>query len=188
MTLTPCPSLKGVPYRAAIVPGLQPRVSPSTVQVETAKGCGACDLPSTAKTSIRGTHAGTPYVRVTMWVQRSTPDSPLAPLTSQEAWLGSLGTTAAPCSTGSDHILEGGATGPGVWVSLVMSHAGFAGRYAGHMWGHWCPRDLQGACFGSCGCPAAVAMTIDALHVNHTSEGTQTDTDHPCIRWGETPA
>ena len=31
LTLTPCPSLKGVPYRGAVVPGLQPRVSPSTV-------------------------------------------------------------------------------------------------------------------------------------------------------------
>ena len=74
--------------------------------------------PSTVTPSIKVPSLGTPCVRVTMWVQRSTPDSPLAPLTSPEAWLGSLGTTAAPCSTGSDHISEGGATGPGVWESL----------------------------------------------------------------------
>ena len=46
------------------------------------------------------------------------------------------------------------------------------------------PRDLQGACFGSWGCPAAVAITINAVH--HISEGTQTVTDHPSIRKRDT--
>ena len=47
------------------------------------------------------------------------------------------------------------------------------------MWGHWCPRDLQGACFGSWGCPAAVVTydhqrlttyaCISEAHVIHAS-------------------
>ena len=115
--MTPPRSLRRAPCRVAVMQVLQPRVFPSMGWVETALGCVGYDPPQHGYTIHRGAQLGHPLC-TTMWVQRrSTPDSPLAPLTSQEAWLGSLGTTAAPCSTGSDHISEGGATGPGVWES-----------------------------------------------------------------------
>ena len=145
-------SLRGAPCWVAVVQVLQPRVFPSMGQVETALGCSGCDPPQQGCTIHRGAQLGCPLCRVTMWVNRLTPDSPLAPLTSQKAWLGSLGTTAAPCSTGSDNTSEGGAARPGGTQCVPPGHPPVHRGLRGSHVGCLMPPRLAASLVGVMGC------------------------------------